>query len=69
MTTLEIIRSMSMEQAERVSPVVRAIKAGDLAGAKTVMNGLTVEERDILTAFLEAEISETRAKREVKQFT
>lgn len=54
MSTHEIIRSMSEEQALRISPVVRAMKAGDLAGAKAIMEGLTVEELDLLIAFLEA---------------
>ena len=54
MSTHEIIRSMSEEQALRISPVVRAMKAGDLAGAKAIMEGLTVEELGLLIAFLEA---------------
>ena len=54
MTSKEIILSMSEEQALRISPVIRAMKAGDLAGAKAVMEGLTVEELDLLIAFLEA---------------
>lgn len=54
MTSLEIIHSMSEEQALRISPVVRAVKAGNLEGAKKIMEGLTVEELDLLIAFLEA---------------
>ena len=60
MTSREIIRSMSMEQALRISPVVRAVKARDLEGAKAIMEGLTVEELDLLIAFLEAVGAERR---------
>ncbi len=60
MTSLEIIRSMSTEQALRISPVVRAVRAGDLEGAKAVMEELTVEELNLLIAFMEAVSAERR---------
>ncbi len=61
MTSKEIILSMSEEQAMRISPVVRAMKAGDLAGAKAIVDGLTVKELDLLIAFLEAVAAERKA--------
>ena len=61
MTSKEIILSMSEEQAMRISPVVRAVKAGDLEGAKAIMDGLTVEELDLLIALLEDVVAEREA--------
>lgn len=60
MSTLGIIRSMSEEQARRISPVIRAMRAGNIAGAKGIMEDLTVEELDTLVDFLKAAQAEKR---------
>ena len=60
MTTLEIIYSLSEEQAGRIVPVIRAMKADDLAGAKEIAEGLTVEELNLLKAMLEAVSAERK---------
>lgn len=54
MTATEVVRSMTEAQARKIVPVVRAIKAGDTAGAKAVADELSVEELDVLIAYLEA---------------
>ena len=61
MTSKEIILSMSEEQALRISRVIRAMKAGDLPGAKATIEGLTVEELGLLIALLDAMRAEGKA--------
>lgn len=62
MTALEIIRSMTEEQARKISQSIHQTKIGNTEAAHTIMEGMDADTLDLLIAYIEAAQKERHKK-------